>query len=126
MLLFGDARLSAPAKAFLDQAADEGRKIALSSISLAEVAYLVEKGRLPNDAFENLRQAIKDPEHIFEEEFFTSDIAAAMRLVPRSAVPDMPDRMLAATAVFLGVPLISRDGLSRDGRIRASGVKTVW
>jgi predicted nucleic acid-binding protein len=44
-----------------------------------------------------------------------------MRHVPRTAVPDMPDRIVAATAVFLGVPVISR-----DGRIRAANLRTVW
>jgi hypothetical protein len=44
-----------------------------------------------------------------------------MRRVPREAVPDMPDRIVAATAVYFGVPVISR-----DGRIRASSVQTLW
>jgi len=36
-------------------------------------------------------------------------------------VPDMPDRIVAATAVYYSVPVISR-----DGKIRASNVQTVW
>src|SRR5271154_7130317 len=120
-LLFGDARLSSPAKAFFELAAEKGQKIALSPISFVEVAYLVEKKRLPEDAFENLLLAISDPEHILVEGPLTVEVAAAMRQVSREAIPDMPDRIVAATAVFLGVPLISR-----DGRIRASDVQTVW
>jgi predicted nucleic acid-binding protein len=42
-------------------------------------------------------------------------------MIPRADVPDMPDRLIAATATSLGVPLISR-----DGRIRASAVHTIW
>jgi PIN domain nuclease of toxin-antitoxin system len=34
---------------------------------------------------------------------------------------DMPDRIVAATAIHLGVPV-----LSRDSRIRGSMVQTVW
>ncbi len=41
--LFDDARLSATARGFIDDAASARRKIALSSISLAEVVYLIEK-----------------------------------------------------------------------------------
>jgi PIN domain nuclease of toxin-antitoxin system len=37
---------------------------------------------------------------------------------PREAVPDMPDRIVAATAFFLGVPLIIRDGHSRASNVR--------
>jgi PIN domain nuclease of toxin-antitoxin system len=33
----------------------------------------------------------------------------------------MPDRVIAATAIHFDVPIISR-----DGRIRAANLKTVW
>jgi PIN domain nuclease of toxin-antitoxin system len=41
--LFGDKRLSAAAEAFINQAAIARHKIAISTISLAEVVYLIEK-----------------------------------------------------------------------------------
>ena len=44
--LFDDPRLSKPAGDFIDHAAAAGRRVAVSSISLAEIVYLVEKGRL--------------------------------------------------------------------------------
>ena len=50
-----------------------------------------------------------------------SAIAQAMRRVPRDAVPDMPDRIIATTALHLDVPIISR-----DRRIQASGLTTIW
>lgn len=50
-----------------------------------------------------------------------AEIVEAMRQVPRVDVPDMPDRIVAATGVYFGVPVISR-----DGRIRASNIHTVW
>ena len=43
-----------------------------------------------------------------------------MRQVPRTDVPDMPDRIVAAPGVYFGAPV-----LSRDGRIRAANLKTV-
>jgi predicted nucleic acid-binding protein len=51
----------------------------------------------------------------------TTGIVEAMRQVRRADVPDMPDRIVAATAVYFGVPVISR-----DSRIRASNIQTVW
>jgi len=119
--LFGDPRLSTDARAFIEQAAAARRKIAISSISLAELVYLVEKGRLAEPAYEELTNALADPEHIFAEAVFTAAIVEAMRKVPRSEVPDLPDRIVAATAVYFGVPAISR-----DRRIRAAGLKTIW
>jgi PIN domain nuclease of toxin-antitoxin system len=44
-----------------------------------------------------------------------------MRQVPRAEVQDMPDRIVAATGVYFGVPVISR-----DRRIRATGLRTIW
>jgi PIN domain nuclease of toxin-antitoxin system len=119
--LFGDPRLSATAKDFIDKAAAERRKIVLAPISLAEVVYLIEKNRLPASAFDDLRIALGNPNHVLEEGPFTAEVVQAMRQVSRDAVPDMPDRIVAATAVYLGVPVISR-----DARIRASNVQTVW
>jgi PIN domain nuclease of toxin-antitoxin system len=118
--LFGDPRLSAPAKAFIDQAAGDGRKVVLSVISLAEILYLIEKNRIPTSAYERLRQALGVVDYVIDEAPLTTGIVEAMRQVPRADVPDMPDRIVAATGVCFGVPVISR-----DGRIRASNLQTV-
>jgi len=119
--LFDDPRLSRAAADFINDAATARRKIALSAISLAEVVYLVEKKRLPPSAYDDLASALADPEHVFTEAACTSAVVQAMRQVLRAEVPDMPDRIIAATAVYFDVPVISR-----DGRIRAASVKTVW
>src|ERR1039458_8172913 len=120
--LFGDLRLSARAKDFIDQAAADRRTIEISPISLAEVLYLVEKkNRLPASAFDDLQGALDNPKHVFKEAPFTRDVVKAMQQVSREDIPDMPDRIVAATAVYLGVRVISR-----DGKIRASNVQTIW
>ncbi len=56
--LFDDPRLSRPAADFIDQAARARHRIVVSSISLAEVVYLVEKNRLPAVAYEELKAAL--------------------------------------------------------------------
>jgi PIN domain nuclease of toxin-antitoxin system len=119
--LFDDKRLSAAAEAFINEAATARRKIVISTISLAEVVYLVEKNRLPASAYDDLTQALADPEHVFTEAVLSAAIVQAMRQVPRVEVPDMPDRMVAATAIYFDVPVISR-----DRRIRAAKLKTIW
>jgi PIN domain nuclease of toxin-antitoxin system len=94
--LSADAQLSARAPAVLDAATEAGEFIHVPSICLVELTYLVEKGRL---------QVVAD----------------ALETVSRREVPDLPDRIVSATAVALGVPLISR-----DGKIRSSQVQTIW
>ena len=44
-----------------------------------------------------------------------------MRQVSRAEVPDMPDRMVAATAVYFELPVTSR-----DRSIRAASLRTIW
>jgi PIN domain nuclease of toxin-antitoxin system len=119
--LTDDPRLSAPARALIREATISRNKVAISSISLVEVIYLVEKGRLPITAYEELVASLADPEHVFAEAAVSAAIAATMRQIPRAEVPDMPDRIVAATGLHFGVPV-----LSRDGRIRAASLKTIW
>jgi len=118
--LLKSPNLSEPARSFMDTAARDGHDILLSPISLAEIVYLVEKNRLPASAYDELKCALADAEYVIEEAPFNSEIVAAMRSVSRESVPDLPDRIVAATGVYFGMPVISR-----DGRIRSSGVRTV-
>jgi predicted nucleic acid-binding protein len=101
--LYDDVRLSVPAGDFIDQAAATGRRIAISSISLAEIVYLIEKNRLPANAYADLKAAIADPDQVFKGAPFTLEIVDAMQQVPCAGVPDMPDRVVAATGVYLGL-----------------------
>ena len=71
--------------------------------------------------YADLASVLHNLNHVLKEAAFTSEIVDAMRRVPRTDVPDMPDRIVAATALYFDVPVISR-----DGRIRSSNVQTVW
>lgn len=85
------------------------------------MTYLVEKGRLDAATRDFLLQALQDPESVVELVPLDFGVANALADVPRDQVPDMPDRIIAATAVHLGLPLVSR-----DRKIRASSVTTIW
>ena len=76
---------------------------------------------MPVSAYEELKEALAGLEYVIQEAPFDADVVEAMRRVPRSEVPDMPDRTVAATAVHFDVPVISR-----DGKIRPSSVRTIW
>ena len=39
----------------------------------------------------------------------TTRVVEALATIPRDSVLDLPDRIIAATALHLGLPLISRD-----------------
>jgi predicted nucleic acid-binding protein len=44
-----------------------------------------------------------------------------MTRVPRADVPDLPDCIIAATALYFDIALISR-----DGKIQASDLGAIW
>jgi hypothetical protein len=105
-ILFDDKRLSAAAEAFINEAATARRKIAISTISLAEVVYLIEKNRLPPSAYDELTQALADPEHVFTEAVFGATIVQAMRQV------HAPKCRTCQTAWWRQLPSISMCRLS--------------
>jgi PIN domain nuclease of toxin-antitoxin system len=120
-LLFSPHRLSPDAMAALQGAIDSGDPIYVASISLIEVAYLVEKGRLPREVFDRLVGELLQPGSGLTIVPLDMPTALAVESIPRSDVPEMPDRVIAATAAYLGVPLVTR-----DLRIRSAAISTIW
>jgi PIN domain nuclease of toxin-antitoxin system len=119
--LLQDPSLSANALAALRSTNQTGDPVLVASVTLAEVVYLVEKGRLPHVALHRLSQTLATPLSGFEIVPLDTDIALAVRQVPRLHVPDMPDRIIAATALNLGLPLVTA-----DRRIQQAGIPTIW
>ena len=119
--LFSDPRLGRAASDFIDAAIVNGDHIGISAISLAEMIYLIEKKRMPATALEDVLAAIANPKTVLQEVPLDAGIVVSMKQIPREEIPDLPDRIIAATARFQGVPV-----LSRDSRTRSSAIKTVW
>jgi len=119
--LFADERLSANARAMIEEVTAGGDQIAFSSITLAEIVYLSEKGRVDPATLDRLLAAVDHEDAVLAEIPLDRHVAQTLREVERTQVPDLPDRIIAATALHLGLPLISR-----DRRIRLSGLDTIW
>ena len=119
--VYGDARLSSAAQSVMERAADEGNNIGVSAITLAEVVYLAEKQRVPASTLPRLLEVLLDPGQSLTGIPIDLDIVVAMQRVKRNEVSDLPDRLIAATALHFGAPIISR-----DRRIQASGLATIW
>lgn len=49
-------------------------------------------------------------------------VARALWSVPHTLIPEMPDRIITATALALSLPLITRDATIQ----RSSLVQTIW
>ena len=114
-------RLSSSAVAAFGEARKARIPFLVSAVSLVEISYLAEKGRIAYDFPESLSHLLEDPLSGITIYPLDAEIGFAVRHIPRNQVPDMPDRIIAATALCLGIPLVTR-----DAKIRASGVDTIW
>ncbi len=119
--LLDSPRLSASASAQFEACRTAGARVGVASISIVEIVYLVDKGRIPAETIPLLQEGLERQPSLLEIVPLTQSIAMAVRHIPREQVPDLPDRVIAATALHLAVPLISR-----DHRIQLSNVTTVW
>jgi len=112
-----DPRLSPTAAAALDGAG----RILLPSICLVEITYLVEKGRLDPAVLPRLFAELDHPTTTLALAPLDLGVILALQDVSRRDVPDLPDRVIAATARHYAVPLVTR-----DREIRASRIETIW
>ena len=119
--LHGEARLSEKARGAMRASVRNGDPIFVASISLVELTYPVEKRRLPDSALNMLRVALTGSSFGFRLAPLDLLVADTLPQVRRDEVPDLPDRVIAATALALKLPLVTC-----DGRIRASGIQTIW
>ena len=113
--------LSALARRTIEDAVGDASHVRISAISLVETVDLVERRRLPLNALERLGSALTDPSSGMLIAAVDANVADALQNVSRDVVPDMPDRIIAATALHLGLPLVTR-----DRRLQPAGIQTIW
>ena len=114
-------RLSEQAGKCFDMCDRGDCSIYVPTICLVEIIYLQEKGRIPSDMKARLDSELCAGISGIELADLTPEVVELVSKVPRNQVPDMPDRIIAATALYLGFPLITR-----DHKIKFSGLQTIW
>jgi len=119
--------LSPTARLIIETTERNGEDVFVSAISLVEIVYLTERGRLPQAALDRLANALKDSTRSLVVAPLDGAVAEAVKTIPRDVVPDMPDRIIAATAVRLNAELVTRDRrLHTAGALRSAGIRIVW
>src|SRR5262249_47932747 len=98
-----------------------GEPLFVPSIALDELQYLAELGRIAAAAHARVHTAVAGAIPTLLLVPLDRAVAHAVGQVPRREVPELPDRIIAATALHLGVPLITRDQV-----LRASSIQTIW
>jgi|CXWK01.1.fsa_nt_gi PIN domain nuclease of toxin-antitoxin system len=111
-----------PAASAAFDACDAGEAaIYVPTICLVELIYLQEKGRIPGDMKAALDTHLTSGRTGLYTVDLTPTVVKALAEVSRDLVPDLPDRIVAATAKALNLPL-----LTRDRALQKAGLKVVW
>jgi PIN domain nuclease of toxin-antitoxin system len=115
-------KLSKRAREIFEQT-DAGRvTVIIPSIVLVELVYLAEKDRIKQALVDHVFALLATGAENYAVTPLEADTVQNLRGIARSQVPEMPDRIVAATAKQLDLPLITRDPAIRA----AKGLTTIW
>lgn len=120
--LVGSDRLSARVRSIFRQADVNESHIIVPTIVLVEIVYLIEKARIPDEIIEKLIELLETSASNYRLSPIRPATMRSMRTIPYAMIPDMPDRIIAATAKELGLPLITKD----QKILSANVVTVIW
>ena len=113
-------RVSKAAMAAIDDARANGEALAISDVTLMEIATAHGKGRVQLTM--SLESFLDEAEKRFVVLPITARACARAIMLPASYPKDPVDRVIGATAMVEGMALVTADAGIRRARV----VKTVW
>jgi PIN domain nuclease of toxin-antitoxin system len=120
--LSGDKRLSRRARTAFLRAKDGYGQIIVPSIVLVEAVFILQRQRVSSDVIERLLNLPDSPDAGITVFPLTAPIARECASFGPVAVPEMPDRIIAATARYLGLSLLTVDPVIAESEL----VTVVW
>jgi PIN domain nuclease of toxin-antitoxin system len=119
-LAFDPTQLSAKARTAIDQARGTGEGLAISDITLLELATLTSKGRLHLDL--SLESFLREVEARFIVLPISGRACVRALGLPADYPRDPADRIIGATALVEGLSLVTADRKIR----RSRALRTIW
>lgn len=115
----GDSKLSRRAKTIFRKADNVRESVVIPCIVFFELLYLIEKKKIVAD-FDSFLSILSASSN-YRIEPMCLPIIEKSREIPRERVADPWDRLIAATSMHLGYPLISR-----DESLKELGLEVIW
>jgi PIN domain nuclease of toxin-antitoxin system len=119
-LAFDPSQLSKNARAAINHARQKGEGLAISDITLLELATLSNKGRIRLNI--SLESFLAEVEARFIVLPITGRACVRVLALPKAYPKDPADRIIGATALVEGLPLLTADQNIR----RARALHTIW
>ena len=113
-------RISKRAKAVIEQARQRGHGLAISDITLLEIATAENKGRVTLNS--SLETFLSEIETRFVVLPITGKVCVRAMGFPAAYPKDPADRIITATAIVEGIPLVTADDAIR----RSMALPTIW
>lgn len=113
-----DRKLGRQAKTILGEADQGNHTISISGVTLMEILYLSERRRIPVD--------LEALENLLSQSSNYVVVPVGLEVVRASAaiddVPELHDRLIAGTAAWLRIPILTNDPVMAGSR----HVETIW
>jgi len=119
-LALDPARISQKAAITIEEERKRGESLAICDITLMEVATLQSKGRINLSV--GLESFLQDIESRFTVLSITGRACARAVALPKTYPKDPADRIIGATALVEGMPLITAD----RHILRSGALPTIW
>ena len=113
-------KISRKARVAIDQARKNAAGLAISDITLLELATLARKGRIRLNI--SLESFLQEVESRFVVLPMSGKVCARAMELPETYPKDPADRIIGATALVAGLPLLTADRQIH----RSKAVRTVW
>jgi PIN domain nuclease of toxin-antitoxin system len=119
-LALDPGQISRTAHAAIEEARATGAGLAICDVTMLELAMLVREGRLRVDM--GLESFLDELESRFRVLPITAAACVRAAALPASYPNDPADRIIGATAIVEGLPLVTADGAIRKSKL----VRTIW
>lgn len=120
--LTDDKRLSKAARRVFEEGEQGRAEILVPSVVLVESIFLMQRDRVPRALVEQVLALSEDTGSEIRVVSLDSAVARQAAAFGPAAIPEMPDRIIAATARVYQCPVISADNVFADSEL----VTVIW